>query len=167
MHMNLEDLWTDMIRSLYDAETQLKTLLPVMREAGRDGELREHLLSREDQNKQRLDRLREVMKKASIEPSASPADATMRALLGQISDFTIEGNMEASVRDAALLSGLRRIEHYQMAAYEDACNLAHHLKHSAISRQLRESQLEAEYGAKRIRELSDGGWFTRGIYSPD
>jgi ferritin-like metal-binding protein YciE len=111
---NLQELFVDEIRDIYDAEKQLVKALPKMAKAAQSDELRlafeEHL----ETTRIHIDRLEEVFRMLDMPARGKPCEA-MKGLVKE----GMEGadKMEGAVLDAALIASAQKVEHYEIATY--------------------------------------------------
>ena len=112
---SLLGLFVHELRDTYNAEQQLITALPKMAELAEDQELatavREHL----EQTRGQLRRLDQIFASLNVSPKGIKC-AGMAGILDEGKEL-IGKDLPGSVRDAALIAGGQRVEHYEMAAY--------------------------------------------------
>ena len=112
---NLEDLFIDELKDIYDAEKRITKALPKMAKAASSEELsaafEEHLQQTEEQIN-RLDRIFDSMDKA-------PGRKTCEAMVGLLEEGKnlMEEDAPEHVMDAALISAAQKVEHYEIASY--------------------------------------------------
>jgi Mn-containing catalase len=128
----LGDLLTDELRDILHAEKQLTNALPKMAEAARFDQLRElfeqHLAETETQVK-RINECFELLGKSA---RAKPCKGMM-GLVEEGQEIIAGGKeKEDAAADLALIGAAQRVEHYEIAGYTTARNLAQQLRHSAI-----------------------------------
>jgi len=118
-------LYVHELKDLYSAEGQVCNELPRMIEAANDSGLRDALSAHLDQTKEHITRLEKVFEGMEYEPGGHRCKGTAgviaeaHELVGEIED--------EHVRDAAIIAGCQRIEHYEMAGYGVARAMARRL----------------------------------------
>ncbi|NNM86883.1 MAG: DUF892 family protein [Phycisphaerae bacterium] len=113
-----QGLFLDQIRSLYSAETQLLRLLPRMTRAATLPALKQDFLNHIEDTKENLARLEELFHRLKDTPWGKHCSA-MQGIVFECNGMT-QANYCQSVRDAGLMAGAERIEHYETAAYGTA-----------------------------------------------
>jgi len=119
---NLDELYKNELRDLYSAETQLTEALPKMVEAATSPQLKsafeEHLAETETH----VNRLEKIFDKLGEKPTGETCQA-MKGLIKESEDY-VKASGDDLVRDAGLIGAAQRVEHYEMAGYGTARNLA-------------------------------------------
>lgn len=110
----LRELYIEELRDLYDTENRMIKALPKLAEAAESERLRAGFEEHLQQTKSHVARLEKVFEKLGEEPGgaamgAIPDDDDM--------DYLMDEEFEHGVKDAALISAARRVEHYEIAAY--------------------------------------------------
>src|SRR5690606_9660312 len=128
----IQELLVDQLRDLLHAEKQLLKAIPKMAKAARSGQLQRlfelHLLETEGQ----VERLTESLELLGSAARAKPCKGMMGIV--EEGDEVIKEikNKEDAAADLALIGAAQRVEHYEIAGYTTARNLAQQLHHSAI-----------------------------------
>jgi ferritin-like metal-binding protein YciE len=119
----LQKLYTDELRDLYNAETQLLKALPKMAKAASSEELKEAFEQHLEQTKGHVKRLEQVFKELDEKPKGK----TCRAMKGLIEEGSemLEEDGETSVRDAGIIVAAQKVEHYEIAGYGSVRTFAH------------------------------------------
>ncbi len=113
---NLRQLFIDELQDLYSAEDQIIEALPKMAEKSSSGELRNAFnthLQQSKGHKARLDRIFDQI------PDIDRDDKTCEGIKGIIKEGEklIKDAKDADTRDAGMIAGAQRVEHYEMAGY--------------------------------------------------
>jgi ferritin-like metal-binding protein YciE len=113
---NLRQLFIDELQDLYSAEDQIIEALPKMAEKASSGELRNAFnthLEQSKQHQQRLDRIFDQI------PNVDRDDKTCEGIKGIIKEGEklIKDAKDADTRDAGMIAGAQRVEHYEISAY--------------------------------------------------
>lgn len=144
----MEQLFIDELQDLYSVETQLIEALPKMAEKANSPQLRQafqtHLQQTQGQ-KQRLDRMFDQLPKIDRE------DKTCKGIEGIIeeNEKLIKDAKDADVRDAGMIAGAQRVEHYEISAYGTARTYAQLLGRAEWARLLQET-LDEEKETDRL-----------------
>ena len=119
----LQNLYTDELRDLYNAENQLLKALPKMAKAASSEELKEAFEKHLEQTKGQVKRLEQVFEELDEKPKGK----TCRAMKGLIEEGSeiLEEDGEKSVRDAGIIVAAQKVEHYEIAGYGSVRTFAH------------------------------------------
>ena len=118
----IDDLFWDQIKDLYDAEHRIAEALPKMAEAATCPELAAAFKQHEKETQTQIERLETIFRSCDREPERETCQAT-KGLIAEGSEM-ISANGDNDVRDAGLIAAAQRVEHYEMAGYGAARNLA-------------------------------------------
>jgi len=113
------------LQDLLDAEKQLVRAIPAMVKSASDEQLvsalREHL----EVTKRHVERLGQIFESLDQKPKSRPCKG-MRGIVGEGKEM-IQQEKGQPVMDTAIAASARKVEHYEMAAYESVCGLAKQL----------------------------------------
>jgi ferritin-like metal-binding protein YciE len=144
-NQGLMELYLDELRDLYNAENQLVKALPKMAKAASSDELRQGLETHLKQTEGHVERLEKIFE--SVDQSAKGKKcAGMEGLVAEGSEIMHE-DFEGAVMDAALIGAAQRVEHYEIAAYGTARELAQVLgqsKHASLLEQTLKEEKETD-----------------------
>jgi len=112
---SLHNLYLSELRMLYDAENQILKALPKMIGAASSDELKKAFQTHLDQTQLHVNRLEEVFEMQAESPKAEKC-AGMEGILKEGNEL-VKAHGDPIVRDAALISGAQRVEHYEIAVY--------------------------------------------------
>jgi ferritin-like metal-binding protein YciE len=158
---SLNDVLQEQLEDLHSAETQLVEALPKMAEAAHHDELREAFEHHLEETRGHLKRVEEALGELGV---SSPSEVCkgMKGLIAE-GEETIGKDGDPTARDAALVGAAQRVEHYEIAAYGTARQLAHDCGFDGI-RDLLDQTLEEESEAdKLLTRIATGGLFEAGI----
>jgi ferritin-like metal-binding protein YciE len=148
-----EDLFSHGLETLYDAEEQIVGALPKMMAAASSEELAGEFASHLEVTKQQIARLESVFEQMGEEPRGRES----QAIRGMIADAeTLIGEMEkSSTLDVALAAAARKVEHWEIVAYESLSAIAELLgQHDALDQlqQTLEEETQADEGLADLAE---------------
>jgi len=150
---DVNDLFIEQIEDLYDAENRLVNALPKMAEAADSTALadafREHL----SETNGHVKRLEQVFKIVGKQPERETCEA-MKGLIKEGEEM-IEAQGDPSVKDAALIAAAQRIEHYEIAGYGTARNLARRVGLSDAASLLQETLNEEGDADKKLTQIAE------------
>jgi ferritin-like metal-binding protein YciE len=153
--VNLQDLFIEQLRDLYNGEHQMLVALPKFIKGARSPELQDALAEHLQQTRAQAERLDQILKNLGATVRGKKCKAIECLLLDAETMLKAEGDHE--ILDAALIAAVQRVEHFEMAGYGCARSYAQQLSNDlAVS--LLEQSLEEEQGAdkalSRIAEMS-------------
>jgi ferritin-like metal-binding protein YciE len=119
---NLEDLFWDQVKDIYDAEQRLTDALPKLADAAFDPALKNAFSEHLQQTRQHVQRLEQIFRSAGKEPERESCDG-IKGLLKE-GDEMIGARGDQNARDAGLIAAAQRVEHYEMAVYGTIRNYA-------------------------------------------
>lgn len=129
----------DTLRDLLHAEKQLVKALPKMAEAARSQLLTEAFLSHLDETEVHVERLTEALELLGITPRAKPCKGMM-GLVEEGNQVIAKGRKANDIAaDIALIGAAHKVEHYEIAAYTAARNLAFQLHNNALVQLLQQT----------------------------
>ncbi len=151
---NLNDLFLEELRDLYDAENQLLKALPEMEEAAHSADLKivfnEHRLQT-GTHVQRLEAIFESLQ----QPVKGRSCKAMKGLIAEARGH-IKEKAASPVKDASLIAAAQRVEHYEIAGYGTARTFAATLGYTEASDLLQQTLNEEGAADERLTYLSRG-----------
>ena len=118
----LDDLFVDMIKDLYSAETQLVKALPKMAKKSTAPELKKGFETHLQETMSQKERLEQIAEMLDISPKGKKCLAT-KGLIEEAEE-SIEDVKDPEVLDAALIGSGQKVEHYEIASYGTAIAFA-------------------------------------------
>jgi ferritin-like metal-binding protein YciE len=150
---SLRDVFVDLVRDLYSAETQLVKALPKMAKASTAEQLREAFESHLEETQGHVERLEQICRKLDIKAKGKTCQA-MKGLVEEGGDV-IEADGEGSARDAALIAAAQKVEHYEIAGYGTARTFAQLLGEDEAAGLLEETLNEEGAADKKLTEIAE------------
>jgi len=111
---NLNELFVEEVKDIYDAEKQLVKALPKMAKATDSSELRGAFEDHLEITKAHVSRLEEVFKLLGVAARGKTCEG-MKGLIQEGQEAMQE--LEGTVLDAALIASAQKVEHYEIATY--------------------------------------------------
>ena len=139
-------LYIESLQDLFSAETQLTYALPKVEAAVSSEVLKEAIRSHLEETKNQAARLATLLNELGEEPGG----VNCRAMEGLIreTDELIRDVEDPMVRDAALIGGSQKVEHYEISGYGTARTFAMLLGHDEHAKTL-QATLDEEYSADK------------------
>lgn len=143
----LQKLLQDELEDIYDAEHQLVKALPRMIEKSSSPELQRALKQHLTVTQNQITRLEQVFETLGEKAKRKPCKG-MAGIVSEGSEM-LEEDLEASTKDAAIISAAQKVEHYEIASYGTVRTLAQTLGNNEIA-ELLEETLEEEKEADQL-----------------
>ena len=148
----IKDLLEDEIKDLYSAEKQLTKAIPKMAKGSSEPTLqtafRDHL--QETQNQ--VARLEEVARMLEMRPTGKKCEGMEGVIQEGAEALGEEG--DDTVLDLGIIGAGSRVEHYEIAGYLTAINLAQRLGAKEAVALLKESLAEEEAAEQKLRKIA-------------
>jgi ferritin-like metal-binding protein YciE len=158
---SLKDVLQEQLEDLHSAETQLVGALPKMAQAAHHDELREAIEHHLEETRGHVSRVEEALGELGV---SSPTEVCkgMQGLIAEGEEMLgMDGDPTA--KDAALIAAAQRVEHYEIAAYGTARQLADDCGFDSI-RDLMDQTLDEESQADTLlTKIATGGMFKAGL----
>jgi ferritin-like metal-binding protein YciE len=134
------EVLTEELQDLYSAETQITKALPKMAKAATSPDLKKGFELHLEQTKIHVERIETICKELGIKPTGKKCEAT--AGLVKEGQEAIDEDATPEAKDLMLIGAARRVEHYEIAAYTGACDLAKALGESSALKTLSQTLSE-------------------------
>jgi len=131
---NLNDLYIEELKDIYNAELQITQALPKMINATKHSDLKKAFQTHLQQTQQHIQRLEQIFTRLN-ERGAGKLCKGMQGLI-QEGEELIKSRADSDVLDAALIGAAQRVEHYEIAAYGTARTYARLLGYADDARLL-------------------------------
>ena len=124
---NLQELFVEELKDMYDAEKQLTKALPKMAKATDNPELKAAFEEHLEITRMQVARLEEVFKSLGMAARGKTCEG-MKGLIEE-GQGMMEEMEKGSTLDAALISAAQKVEHYEIASYGTLATFAEVLGH--------------------------------------
>jgi Mn-containing catalase len=150
----IKELLVDQMRDLLHAEKQLVKALPKMVEAAQCEQLSTVIGQHLSETEIQVERLTEGLKMLDAPTRAKPCKGMM-GLLEEGEEVMKDGKkMEPAGADLALIGAAQKVEHYEMAGYITARNLAQQLQMPDLVQLLQLSLAEEENADQLLNQIA-------------
>ncbi len=149
----VHDLMVHELKDLYSAEKQLVRALPRMVKAATSEELQEAFANHLEQTKEHVARLEQAFEILGV-GARGPKCKGMEGLLEEGKSI-MEEDIDADVLDVGLISAAKRVEHYEIAGYGSACELARSMQHEGVLELLEMTLAEEEETDALLASLAE------------
>lgn len=120
--VDLKDLMIDQLRHLYYGKIELVKLLPKMRDLAHEPKLKQIMADYLIENSGQMMRLKQAFEILYIKSNREICEV-MKAMINEAHNIMKRSN-DAEVMDAALITSLQHIIHYEIAGYGAVCTYA-------------------------------------------
>ena len=148
----LEQLLVEELQDLFDAEKQLVRALPKMAKSASDQELEDAFRQHLEVTRGQVQRLEQVFESMDMRAKSKPCHG-MKGLVEEGQELMQE-DLEEMVLDSGLIGAARKVEHYEMAGYESARQLAQQLGMRDAAQLLQETLREEMETDRQLATIS-------------
>jgi Mn-containing catalase len=150
----IEELLVDQLRDILHAEKQLQKALPKMAKAARTAQLQNLLGLHLEETNAQVERLNEIFQVLGVPARAKPCKG-MAGLVAEGEEVMADAKKKDDApADLALIGAAQRVEHYEIAAYTTARNLALQLHQPGIVQLLTMSLGEEENAGQLLNQIA-------------
>jgi ferritin-like metal-binding protein YciE len=150
---DFKEAFEDLIKDMYSAETQVVEALPKAAAAAENSDLSAGFMEHCEQSKMHVQRLEEVASTCGFEPTGKTCEAA-KGLIKEMDEIISEGE-SGPVRDAMLICGGQKFEHYEMANYGTAVTWAMAIGQQDCADLLAETLQEEEETDAKLTEIAE------------
>jgi ferritin-like metal-binding protein YciE len=144
---SMEKLLVHELKDLYSAENQLVKALPKMAKGATNADLKLAFNTHLTQTQEHVQRIEKIFESLEGKPVGKHCKG-MEGLIEEGKEI-LEEEMPDSLRDAALIGAAQKVEHYEMAAYGTAREMAERLGLKDAARLLQKT-LDEEGAADKL-----------------
>ena len=158
---SLKDVLQEQLEDLHSAETQLIAALPKMAAAAQHDQLREAFQTHLEETEGHLKRVKEALSEIGV---ATPTEVCkgMKGLIAEAEEM-MQREGDPNAKDVALIAAAQRVEHYEIAAYGTARQLADDCGFDGIKDLMDQTLDEESHADKLLTKIATGGMFKAGI----
>jgi len=120
----LEKFFIDQLKDIYYAEQQLLKAIPKMAQASTTEELEDAFNNHLRQTERHVKRLEKVFQIIGKKAEGKKCEA-IEGITREADSIIKETKQDTMTRDAALIIAAQKVEHYEIATYDDLVQLAH------------------------------------------
>lgn len=151
----LEDLFVHELSDIHSAERQISKALPRLARAAESPDLAAAFEAHLDETTGQIERLDQVVEMLGIRLKRIKC-AAMEGLVEE-SKEVIDAIEKGPLRDAALIGGAQKVEHYEIAAYGTLCALAKQLGYDDAIKSLQQTLAEEKATDEKLTVLAESG----------
>jgi Mn-containing catalase len=150
----IQELLVEQLRDLLHGEKQLLKALPKMAKAARSEQLQRLFEIHLEETETQVQRLTECFDLLGIAARAKPCKGMMGIVEEGQEVMDESKKKDNASADLALIGAAQRVEHYEIAGYTTARNLAQQLHHSAIVQLLTKTLGEEENAGQLLNQVA-------------
>jgi ferritin-like metal-binding protein YciE len=151
---NLDELFVDALKDLYDAEQQIIKALPKMIDQAQASDLKQSFKDHLDVTHRQVERLDNIFKEMKL-PVKGKHCMGMEGIIKEGNEMMHEVT-DPMVKDAALIAAAQKVEHYEIAGYGTARAYAQALGHPNIAQMLDTTANEEGQADKKLTTIAEG-----------
>lgn len=151
----LEDLFIHELSDIYSAEKQLAKALPRLARAAENPELQAAFTTHLEETQGQIERIDQVVDTLDIRLKRIKC-AAMEGLVEEGKEV-IDSIEKGPVRDAALIGGAQKVEHYEIASYGTLCALGKELGYKDAVKLLKATLDEEKATDEKLTLLAESG----------
>ncbi|SRR6266700_4510429 len=158
---SLKDVLQEQLEDLHSAETQLTAALPKMAQAAHDEELQKAFEHHLEETHDHLRRSKEALSEIGASTPTGVCQG-MKGLIAEGEEMISKGG-DPMACDAALIGAAQRVEHYEIAAYGTARQLADDCGYDSVKELMDQTLDEESQADKLLTKIATGGMFKAGV----
>ena len=163
--MSLREVLIDELRDLYSAENQLVKTMPKVAKQVSSQELKQAFVSHMEETKGQVERLKQIFEKLGKKPTGKHCKG-MEGAIDEVKE-ALEEDEEDALKDAGIIGGAVRVEHYEIAGYTFAIAIAKQLGETEIAGLLQQTLTEEQNAGKLILSTAKGVLKDASAQEPD
>jgi ferritin-like metal-binding protein YciE len=149
----IKDLLEDEIKDLYSAEKQLTKAIPKMAKGSNNEELSAAFQAHLKETEGQITRLEQVAKLLETTPTGKKCKG-MEGVIAEGAE-ALEEDGDEHVLDLGIIGAGSRVEHYEIAGYTTAINLAKQLGEDEIVELLTQNLEEEQAADEKLRTIGE------------
>ena len=150
---SLQKLFVHELKDLYSAEKQILEHMDKVIDKTSNKDLRKALAKHRDLTRTHVDRLETVFDQLDNEPGGHKCKG-MEGLLKEAEDILTDATDEAT-RDAGIIAGAQRVEHYEMAGYGTARTYARQMGKDDLAEILQKTLDEEADADEKLTRIAE------------
>jgi len=150
---SLADLLQDELKDLYDAEKQLTKALPKLAKKATNEQLREAIEQHLQETQGHVERLEQIFEQLGM-PAKGKKCEGMQHLIDEGNEMIGDAEEDAT-RDAVMIAGAQKCEHYEIASYGTLRTWANLLGPTEVASLLEESLEEEKQADQKLTSIAE------------
>lgn len=150
---NLQQLFVEQLRDLYDGEQQITEALPKLIDKATNPQLKSALQEHLEITRRQIDRLDEIFDQLDEDADGETCKG-MKGVIKEGDDLVGKAD-DAGVRDASIITSAQRVEHYEIAGYGTVKTYARQLGKQDFARILDEILSEEKEADQKLTQIAE------------
>lgn len=151
----MQDFFIHELSDIYSAEKQLAKALPRLARASENQALAKAFDTHLEETRGQIERIDRIVDQLDIRLKRIKCQG-MEGLVDEAREI-IETVPQGALRDAALIAGAQKAEHYEIASYGTLCALAKQMGHQDAAKLLDQTLQEEKATDQKLTELAEQG----------
>ena len=156
---SMHDLLIHELSDIYSAEHQLAKALPRLSRAADNQDLAKAFDQHLEETRAQIDHIDTIVEQLDIRLKRIKCQG-MEGLVDEAREI-IETVPQGALRDAALIGGAQKAEHYEIASYGTLCVLARQMGHQDAAQLLEQTLQEEKATDQKLTQLAEQGGVNR------
>jgi ferritin-like metal-binding protein YciE len=149
---DFKELFIHELKDIYSAESMLIDALPEVANACTNERLQKAIENHHRETVGQKRRLDEVGRMLNVDLTGETCDA-MKGLITE-NESMIKSEAEGTIKDAGIIAGAQRVEHYEIAAYGTVCAFARDLGFDDVAGLLEQTLNEEKEADTRLNDIA-------------
>jgi len=150
---NLQQLFVEQLRDLYDGEQQITEALPKLIGKASNQELKSALQEHLQVTRQQIARLEQIFTQLGQKPSGETCKG-MKGVIAEGDSLVSKGN-DPAVIDASIITSAQRVEHYEIAGYGTVKTYARQLGQNSWAQVLQQILNEEKEADQKLTQIAE------------
>ena len=150
--LTLQDLYVDHLKDIYSAENQITKALPKVIKTVTEPKLRKALEDHLKETMNQIQRIEQIFESLDGSPRGKKCIG-MEGVLEEGKEAMAEEMSSPDLMDSALIGGCRKVEHYEICAYEAVRDFAQLLGDDKAVKLLNQTLEEEQAADQKLSEL--------------
>lgn len=154
-------LLNEQLNDLYSSENQAAEVMPKIIDVTSSEDLRNEFSQYLQEINSHIENLNMIFEDLKLQPTGLKSPPVEGIF--QEADEAIAHGGNSSVKDAALIAIIQRLQHYKIAVYGTTRTFARHLNHHRAMEMLQRALNDEGESDRKLTRLAEGGVFSKGI----
>lgn len=150
---NLQQLFLEQVRDLYDGEQQITKALPKLIDKANSSALKAALQEHLQVTRDQIARLETIFSELGEKASGETCKG-MKGVIDEGDDLVSRSN-DPSLADACIITAAQRVEHYEIAGYGTVKTYARQLGRTNFAQLLEQTLQEEKEADKKLTQLAE------------
>jgi len=150
---SLHQLYIKELHDLYDCENQIIKALPKMIDAADSNQLRTALEEHLEQTRGHVTRLEQIFQMHNEDVKGEKCKG-MDGILDEGKDI-VKHDENRGVRDAGIIAGAQKVEHYEISGYGSVRTWAEQMGHTQAAQLLQQTLNEEKEADKKLTQIAE------------